>query len=46
MSLRTALDRRRAFRAHLRDERALYRAMAAAPTVDSAHEIAALLTRH
>ncbi len=41
-SLRTALARRRSARAHLRDERALGRALAAAPTLESAHEIAAL----
>jgi hypothetical protein len=45
-SLRTALSRRRAVRAHLREERALYRALAAAPTLESAHEISALITRH
>ncbi|UOY02308.1 hypothetical protein [Blastococcus sp. PRF04-17] len=43
--LRTALARHRSARAHLREERALARALAAAPTVESAHEIAALSTR-
>ena len=42
---RSALTRARATRAHLREERALQRAVAAAPTVESAHEIAALLAR-
>jgi hypothetical protein len=41
-SLRTALARRRSARAHLRDARALERALATAPTLESAHEIAAL----
>ena len=45
-SLRTALYRHRAVRAHLREERALQRALAAAPTVESAHEISALIARH
>ncbi|MET0764819.1 MAG: hypothetical protein ABWY29_08130 [Blastococcus sp.] len=40
--LRSALLRRRTARAHLREERALARALAAAPTVESAHEIASL----
>jgi hypothetical protein len=44
-SLRTAISRRRSVRAHLREERALARALAMAPTVESAHEIAALSTR-
>ena len=44
--LRTALSRHRAVRAHLREERALQRALAAAPTVESAHEISALMARH
>jgi hypothetical protein len=44
-SLRTALARRRSNRAHLREERALARAFAAAPTQESAHEIATLSTR-
>lgn len=45
-SLRTTLARRRAVRAHLREERALHRALAAAPTLESAHEISTLITRH
>jgi hypothetical protein len=40
--LRTTLARRRTIRAHLREERALRRALAAAPTQESAHEIVAL----
>jgi hypothetical protein len=44
-SLRTALARRRATRAHLREERALERAFTTAPTLESAHEIAALTAR-
>jgi hypothetical protein len=43
--LRTLLSRRRSLHAHLRDERAIERAMAAAPTLDSAHELAALAAR-
>ena len=43
--LRTTLTRLRAERRHLNEERALQRAAAAAPTLDSAHEIAALATR-
>ena len=41
-ALRTAFARRRSTRAHLRDERALARALAGAPTLESAHEITAL----
>jgi hypothetical protein len=41
-TLRSALARRRTARALHRDERALERALAAAPTLESAHEIAAL----
>jgi hypothetical protein len=41
-SLRTVLARRRSTRAQLREERALQRAFASAPTLDSAHELAAL----
>jgi hypothetical protein len=44
-SLRTVLARRRSTRAHLREERALQRALATAPTQESAHEIAALTAR-
>ena len=43
--LRTALDRHRSARARLRDERALRRALAAAPTLESAHELASLSAR-
>jgi hypothetical protein len=43
--LRTAFSRRREVRAHLREERALALALASAPTVESAHEIAALGAR-
>jgi len=43
--LRTTLTRLRAERRHLSEERALQRAVAAAPTLDSAHEITALSTR-
>jgi hypothetical protein len=43
--LHTAVSRRRTVRARRREERALARALAAAPTVESAHEIAALMTR-
>ena len=50
MNLRTALHRRATIRASIRasyrDERALRRALAAAPTVESAHEIATLAGRH
>jgi hypothetical protein len=42
---RTALRRRRAERTSLRQERRLQRALGAAPTVESAHEIASVLTR-
>ena len=41
-SLRTALARRRSARVLHRDERALERALATAPTLESAHEIVAL----
>jgi hypothetical protein len=44
-SLRSALARHRTTRAYLRQERALQRAVAAAPTLESAHEIAALSAR-
>jgi hypothetical protein len=43
--LHTALTRARAGRAHRREERALRRAVAGAPTVESAHELTSLLTR-
>jgi hypothetical protein len=42
----TAFARHRHNRALLRRERALQRAVASAPTVESAHELAALFTRH
>jgi hypothetical protein len=44
-NLRTALARRHEARVHLREERDLRRALAAAPTLESAHEITALSTR-
>ena len=43
--LRETLARRRAARIHLRDERALAQAIAGAPTLESAHEIASLSAR-
>lgn len=43
--LRTTITRHRSARAHLREERALARALSRAPTVESAHEIAALSAR-
>lgn len=43
--LRTVYTERRRIRAHLREERALERLLAAAPTVESAHELRALSTR-
>ena len=45
MSLRTAVAERRRVRAHLREERALERLLATAPTLDSVHELRALATR-
>ena len=42
---RTALRRSREERTSLRQERSLQRALAAAPTVESAHEIASLSAR-
>jgi hypothetical protein len=44
-SLRTALTRARTTRARLREERALQQALAAAPTLESAHELAAVAAR-
>jgi hypothetical protein len=44
-SLHTALLRHRELRAHLRQDRAIERAMAAAPTLESAHELVALAAR-
>jgi hypothetical protein len=43
--LATTFSRRRAARADLRTEREVRRAMASAPTIESAHEIAAAATR-
>jgi hypothetical protein len=43
--LQSSLSRHRAARARLREERALARALAAAPTIESAHEISALMAR-
>jgi hypothetical protein len=43
--LRTTIAQRRSARAHLREERALAAALATAPTVESAHEIATLAAR-
>ncbi|SDD51401.1 hypothetical protein SAMN05660690_4462 [Geodermatophilus telluris] len=43
--LRTALTSARAARARRRDDREIARALAAAPTLESAHEIAALAAR-
>jgi hypothetical protein len=43
--LQSTISRHRAARAHLREERALARALATAPTVESAHEISALMAR-
>jgi hypothetical protein len=44
-SLRTFLARARDNRAQHREERALVHALASAPTLESAHEIAVLATR-
>jgi hypothetical protein len=41
-SFRTVLARHRSLRAHLRDDRAIERAITAAPGVEAAHELAAL----
>ena len=43
--LRTALASARTTRARRRDERDIQRALAAAPTLESAHEIVALAAR-
>ena len=40
--LRTAITQRRSARTHRREERALERAMAKAPTLESAHELVSL----
>jgi hypothetical protein len=44
-TLRTLVAHRRAARAHLRDERAIRAAIASAPSVESAHEIATMSAR-
>jgi hypothetical protein len=44
-TLRTVLARHRHNRAQHRDERALEHALATAPTLESAHELAVLATR-
>jgi hypothetical protein len=44
-TLRTVLARHRSHRDQLRNERALGHALATAPTLESAHELAALATR-
>jgi len=44
-SLRTVLVRHRDNRAQHREERALLHALASAPTLESAHELAVLATR-
>ena len=44
-TLRTVLARHRTHRAQLRDERAFGHALATAPTLESAHELAVLATR-
>jgi hypothetical protein len=44
-SLRTVLAWHRSNRAQHREERALVHALAAAPTLESAHELAVLATR-
>jgi len=44
-SLRTALARRHQLRGLRRDGRAIARAVASAPTLESAHELAALAAR-
>ena len=44
-SLRTVLARHRVNRAAHREERALVHALASAPTLESAHEIAVLAAR-
>ena len=43
--LTTTLARHRATRARLRDRRALARALAVAPTAESAHELSSLAAR-
>ena len=43
--LHDAMSRRIAARRHLREERALTNALSSAPTLESAHEIAAISAR-
>ena len=43
--LRTTLARQHTLRARRRDEREIERALAVAPTLESAHELAALASR-
>jgi hypothetical protein len=43
--LSTAISHHRSVRAQLRQERALERALSMAPTIESAHELAALSAR-
>ena len=43
--LHSTFASRRAARRHLREERAIARALASAPTVESAHEIVSLSAR-
>jgi hypothetical protein len=44
-NIRIALRRARGNRSHLRQERALQQALADAPTLETAHEIAAISAR-
>ena len=44
-SLRTVLARHRSHRAELRNERAFAHALASAPTLESAHELAVMAAR-
>ena len=44
-TLRTLLARHRTHRTQLREERALVHALASAPTLESAHELAVMATR-
>jgi hypothetical protein len=44
-TLRTVLARHRSIRARHREERALAHALAVAPTLESAHELAVLASR-
>jgi len=45
-TLRTALAHHRSARTHAREDRALRRALAVAPTTESAHELWVLAARH